>query len=264
MVRKTTGRTKASAAVTEDDLRRHIRAKGADYLKDPNITSVGIGLKNGNGAVCLQFTVGRKGESALESLSTTRIPEMIDIDGTAVPTDVIERSYGPSYNLVSPEQLDLRKQRIEPILPGVSVAHIAETAGTIGLIVFDRSTGSPCILSNWHVLNGNSGRVGDAIVQPGPYDDNNTALNGVGELMRSHIGAAGDCALARIRLRILIGLCTALMSFPSAWPGCLSVIRSSNQGERRPSPAASFVVSMSWPRSTTAYRPEIRRSAVSR
>ncbi|MCL6654979.1 endonuclease [Agrobacterium rubi] len=201
MVRKTTGRAKTSAAVTEDDLRRHIRAKGADYLKDPNITSVGIGLKNGNGAVCLQFTVGRKGESALESLSTTRIPEMIDVDGTAVPTDVIERSYGPSYKLVSPEQLDLRKQRIDPIRPGVSVAHIAQTAGTIGLIVFDRSTGSPCILSNWHVLNGNGGRIGDAIVQPGPYDDNNTALNGVGELMRSHIGAAGDCALARIRLR---------------------------------------------------------------
>ncbi|MGV1754930.1 DNA/RNA non-specific endonuclease [Agrobacterium sp. CG674] len=201
MVRKTTGRAKASATVTEDDLRRHIRAKASDYLKDPNITSVGIGLKNGDGAVCLQFTVGRKGESALESLPTTRIPEMIDVDGTPVPTDVIERSYGPSYTLVTAEQLDLRKQRIDPIRPGVSVAHIAESAGTIGLVVFDRSTGSPCILSNWHVLNGNGGRIGDAIVQPGPYDDNNTALNGTGDLMRSHLGAAGDCALARIRHR---------------------------------------------------------------
>jgi endonuclease G len=97
MVRKTTGRAKGSAAVTEHDLRRHIRAKGADYLKDHNITSIVIGLKNGNEVVCLQFTVGQKAELALESLSTTRIPEMIEFDGTAVPTDVIERSYCPSY-----------------------------------------------------------------------------------------------------------------------------------------------------------------------
>ncbi len=200
MVRKTTGRAK-STSVSEDDLRRFIRAKGADYLNDPNITSVGIGLKNGNGPVCLQFTVRQKGESALESLSTTRVPETIDVDGTAVPTDVIERSYAPSYKLVEPEQIDLRKQRIDPIRPGVSVSHVAETAGTIGLIVFDRSTGAPCILSNWHVLHGNMGRIGDTVVQPGSYDDNNTSQNGVGQLLRSHLGAAGDCALARIRLR---------------------------------------------------------------
>lgn len=200
MVRKTTGQAKTTS-ITENDLRQHIRAKGADYLKDPNITSVGIGLKNGDGPICIQFTVGRKGESALESLATKRVPETIDVNGTAVPTDVIERSYSPSFKIVAPEQIDMRKQRIDPIRPGVSVSHIAETAGTIGLIVFDRATGTPCILSNWHVLNGNEGRIGDPIVQPGPYDDNNVSSNGVGELLRSHLGAAGDCALARIRFR---------------------------------------------------------------
>lgn len=201
MARKATRSGKASAEVTEADLRRHIRAKGADYLKDPNITSVGIGLKNGNGPICLQFTVGQKGESALETLSTNRIPETIEVDGKPVPTDVIERSYRPSYEIVATEQLDLRRQRVDPLRPGISVAHIAETAGTVGLVVFDRATGSPCILSNWHVLNGNTGKIGDTIVQPGPYDDNNTTLNEAGTLLRSHLGAAGDCALARIRLR---------------------------------------------------------------
>ncbi|MEJ6395953.1 DNA/RNA non-specific endonuclease [Gymnodinialimonas sp. 2305UL16-5] len=36
------------------------------------------------------------------------------------------------------------------------------------------------------------------IVQPGPHDDNNVAGNACGELLRSHLGVAGDCALARI------------------------------------------------------------------
>ena len=61
--------------------------------------------------------------------------------------------------------------------------------------------GAPCILSNWHVLHGANGAVGDATVQPGPFDDNNVAGNFCGNLLRSHLGAAGDCALSRIRTR---------------------------------------------------------------
>ncbi|QTF08169.1 DNA/RNA non-specific endonuclease [Brenneria izadpanahii] len=190
-----------SPGANQEALRRHIRAKGADYLKDPNITSVGIGLKNGDGPVCLQFTVGMKGESAIQSLGSLRIPEAIEIDGVMIPTDVIQRSYGPSFKLVKPEQMNARRERIDPIRPGVSVSHIAGTAGTIGLIVYDRFTGKPAILSNWHVLHGNTGNVGDVIVQPGLFDDNNTARNVTGELLRSHLGPAGDCALAGIRMR---------------------------------------------------------------
>ena len=200
--RKSSGRKSGkSDGPDEEALRRYIRAKGADFLKDPNITSVGIGRKNREGPICIQFTVGLKGESAIEALGSPRIPETIEVEGEAVPTDVIERSYRPSYDIVEVEQIDRRRERIDPIQPGVSVSHIAGTAGTIGLIVFDRTTGVPCILSNWHVLNGNRGQIGDTIVQPGPFDDNNTTLNAVGQLLRSHLGAAGDCALARIRLR---------------------------------------------------------------
>lgn len=189
------------AGPSEEALRRHIRAKGADYLKDPNITSVGIGLKNGNGPICIQFTVGEKGESAIEALGSPRIPVSIEVDGKTVLTDVIERSYRPSYRIVEAEQMDRRRERVDPVQPGISVSHIAGSAGTLGLVVFDRATGQPCILSNWHVLHGNGGQIGDTIVQPGPFDDNNTALNGAGQLLRSHLGAAGDCALARIRMR---------------------------------------------------------------
>ncbi|UUP18634.1 Nuclease [Nitratireductor thuwali] len=185
----------------EEALRRHVRTKGADYLKDANITSVGIGLKNGTGPVCLQFTVAEKGEFAIESLGSWRIPDTIEVEGRQVPTDVIERDYRPSFEVVEPETLGERRMRADPMRPGISAAHVEETAGTIGLIVFDRATGAPSILSNWHVLHGNRGAIGDPIVQPGPFDDNNLAGNFCGELLRSHLGAAGDCALARIRTR---------------------------------------------------------------
>jgi endonuclease G len=183
-------------------LRSHVRARGNDYLQDPNITSVGVGLKNGTGPISLQFTVGEKGDSAIESLDTEPIPPTVTLaDGTVVPTDVIERSYKPAFELVEPESLGDRRIRRDPIQPGISISHPNGTAGTIGLIVFDRATGAPCVLSNWHVLHGNKGAIGDRIVQPGPFDDNNIAGNFSGKLLRSHLGNAGDCALARIEQR---------------------------------------------------------------
>ncbi|MEK1896110.1 MAG: DNA/RNA non-specific endonuclease, partial [Rhizobium sp.] len=90
MARKTTrGTRQSTGGISEEALRRHIRAKGADYLQDPNITSVGIGLKNGDGPICLQFTVGTKGDSAIEALGSRRIPEAIEVEGEMVPTDVL-------------------------------------------------------------------------------------------------------------------------------------------------------------------------------
>lgn len=185
-----------------DALREYVRARGNDYLKDPNVTSVGVGLKNGDGPVSLQFTVGEKGDSAIEALGSERIPETITLpDGTTVPTDVIQRSYKPAFEVVEAESLDDRRVRRDPLQPGISISHPGGTAGTIGMIVFDRATGAPCVLSNWHVLHGNGGAIGDTIVQPGPFDDNNVAGNAAGKLLRSHLGNAGDCALARIEGR---------------------------------------------------------------
>lgn len=181
-----------------DALRRHIRMKGAEYLADPNITSVGIGRKNGTGPICLQFSVRRKGNAALETLGSHRIPEVVEVEGAAIPTDVVQRDFEPSYAIVEANHLDERRRRVDPIRPGISVSHPAGTAGTLGLIVRDRVTGAPCIVSNWHVLHGAGGAIGDRVVQPGPFDDNDIARNGTGTLLRSHLGPAGDAALARI------------------------------------------------------------------
>ncbi len=185
-------------------LRRYIRTNAHAFLQDPNITSVGVGRKNNqpDGPISLIFTVGEKvASSQLESLGTKELPRTIEIDGFIIPTDVEERTYQPSYTVVEPENTGTRKLRLNPIMPGISVAHYTSTAGTLGAIVFDEETGEPCILSNWHVLHTNDGDIDDPVVQPGPFDNNDTAGNLAGELLRSHLGAAGDCAIARIRGR---------------------------------------------------------------
>ena len=121
--------------------------------------------------------------------------------GHKILTDVIQRNYKPSYELVSDEAPDKHKTRVDPIFPGASVSHFKGTAGTIGMIVFKADDGVPCVLSNWHVLHGPEGKIGDQVVQPGPHDNDNVDGNSCGELLCSHLGVAGDCALARIRGR---------------------------------------------------------------
>jgi endonuclease G len=192
--------------VSMESLKQFVRTQGLDYLKNNNITSVGIGYKQINGKptneISIQFTVEEKSEpEALEELDTPLIPQSFVIDGVVVPTDVIERSFEIDYKIVEEVSPDQRKTRINPIQPGTSVANKKVSAGTIGCIVYDQKNGAPYILSNWHVLHGPQGNIGDEIVQPGPFDDNRINLNRLGKLVRSHLGAAGDCAIATIEDR---------------------------------------------------------------
>lgn len=187
-------------------LKQFVRTEGVEYLDDPNVTSVGIGYKEENGKptkeLSIQFTVEHKAApEVLESLGTTELPKSFVIAGKEVPTDVLQRSYEPGYQIVAEAAANPRKTRINPIVPGTSISHISGTAGTLGCIVFDKHNGVPYVLSNWHVLHGPSGRIGDEIVQPGPHDDNRTQLNHAGKLVRSHLGVAGDCAIATIEDR---------------------------------------------------------------
>lgn len=192
---------------TMDQLRAFVRSRGDAFLDDPNINSIGIGEKVTKGKrgkeLAIQFTVNQKLETAnqIEAAGSTPIPKQIDFEGVKIPTDVIERQFKACFELVALEQKSVRKQRVDPMRPGVSVSHPSGTAGTLGLIVYDQHSGAACILSNWHVLNTPSGQIGDAIVQPGPYDDNRVDQNKAGTLLRSHLGIAGDCAIAKIEGR---------------------------------------------------------------
>jgi len=75
----------------------------------------------------------------------------------------------------APFSANLNK-RIRPAMGGFSVGHVDITAGTIGTCCYDLypfpsiPTGY-YILSNNHVLaNSNNAKLGDPILQPGPYD----------------------------------------------------------------------------------------------
>ncbi len=200
---KSSSKNKPDSSDFMEKLKQYVRTTGVDFLSDNNISSIGIGYKTVDGKptkeVAIQFTVEEKvAPDVLESLETEMIPATIEIDGVAVPTDVVQRKFQTDYAVVAENAVNPRKVRIEPIEPGVSVANINVTAGTIGCIVYDSANGTPYILSNWHVLHGNKGKIGDDVVQPGPRDDNRVHLNQLGKLVRSHLGAAGDCAVASI------------------------------------------------------------------
>jgi endonuclease G len=202
----------ADEASTEDEelltaLRQFIRARGEEYLKDPNITPIGIGHKVTDGerkpTISIQFTVREKvaEPEALEALGTSAVPPSITVGGVEVPTDVLERHYEPSFREIAEPVAVQRKVRLDPVVPGLSVGNVHVSAGTIGGVVYDKGDGTPYVLSNWHVLHGPDGALGDDVVQPGKHDDNRIDRNRLGTLVRSHLGVAGDCAVASIEDR---------------------------------------------------------------
>jgi hypothetical protein len=75
--------------------------------------------------------------------------------------------------------------RLRPMRPGGSVGHYKIAAGTIGAIARHGASGRYVILSNNHVLaNENDAGVGDAIIQPGDYDDGKRPKDTVAKLTK--------------------------------------------------------------------------------
>lgn len=104
-----------------------------------------------------------------------------------VATDVVEVGdiFAGGGDLSAVEDVDeihetvtpqLLRRRVRPARGGYSVGHYKITAGTLGTCCYDLSPFPSIprryyILSNNHVLaNSNNARIGDPILQPGPYD----------------------------------------------------------------------------------------------
>jgi endonuclease G, mitochondrial len=186
-----------------------VRQVADDYLTDPNINSVGLGYKTVDGQatdeLALQFTVDRKlAPDALAAAGTRQIPATITANGFTFKTDVAERTFELQPIAAPRETKSERTKRRDPMEAGISIGNFRETAGTLGCVVKDIATGEMLMLSNWHVLRGPEGKLGDVILQPGPSDDNRVELNRAGSLVRSFLGLAGDCAVARPEGRGLV------------------------------------------------------------
>lgn len=125
-------------------------------------------------------------ESALEAAEI--FPEKIG----DVPVDVIEAEYE-----IKRETHPREHREPQPILlSGISIGRPDEGTGTLGTFVIDKQTNRPAILSNWHVLVGPNGHLGDEIIQPGGADNGKTLRDKVATLGRSLLDQKGDAAIA--------------------------------------------------------------------
>ncbi len=156
---------------------RAAKAAHTAVLMDlPNVIGVGIGRQIvGNvqtDELCLSVLVADK--IAIEGLPPgALVPSQLG----NVPTDVVQ------VGVIRADQAPTDKFRPAP--GGVSIGHYQISAGTLGCIVRDRTTGDRLILSNNHVLaNSNDATAGDPIIQPGGADGGTVAEDLIARLER--------------------------------------------------------------------------------
>jgi hypothetical protein len=131
--------------------------------------------------------------TAPPDLAFGRLPELqFAPNGGAVASAVrtVERELTPEERLAEDVRALTLRDRIRPAMGGYSVGHYQITAGTIATgcydwIEFPDIPSRFYLLSNNHVLaNSNAARLGDPILQPGPYDGGTVLSDVVGRLTR--------------------------------------------------------------------------------
>ncbi|MCB1055478.1 MAG: hypothetical protein KDD11_08190 [Acidobacteria bacterium] len=135
-----------------------------------------------------------------------------------VPVDIVDARYFPSHGhshqtleqgvfsaplergdeLSDAEMILTGRNRVEPLVGGISIGSTIGQAGTLGAIVWDRTDGRPCILSNWHVMAGTvDAGVGEPVYQPSFFDGGQSD-DVVAHLKRWHLADLGDAAIAEL------------------------------------------------------------------
>ena len=151
----------------------------AELLRKPNVVGVAVGYKESSGVISDEPAVVVLVEQK-KPIAALSEDALIPREVEGVRTDVYEVGY------LQAQQQETPRGRFRPTIPGgVSIAHYKVTAGTLGAMVRDRTTGERFILSNNHVLaNSNEALVGDAILQPGPTDGGQNPADVVAKLER--------------------------------------------------------------------------------
>ncbi|MGH9629213.1 MAG: hypothetical protein ACRD7E_12910 [Bryobacteraceae bacterium] len=153
-----------------------LRMEDAVAAASHNVLAVGIGRKIVHGSAT--ETTGLK-VYVVQKLALSALPEQARLPETfsGIPVDVVEAP--PSYLMGWPYGVTpcsaIRRRQQRPVTAGISAAHGALTAGTVG--GFFRSTRAGddpsriLVLSNNHVFaNVNLGCLSDGLYQPGPAD----------------------------------------------------------------------------------------------
>jgi hypothetical protein len=152
---------------------------------DANIVGVGIGFGSGmahGGApgdpVLEVYTIEH--ESPMETRARLASAAGVQaLTGSDFPVHVVRTGVIDAYQ---------HRMRLRPSPGGISIGHVAITAGTQGCLAVGRSAprnSRLMVLSNNHVLaNVNAGPLGAAIVQPGPFDGGHSPADQVAILER--------------------------------------------------------------------------------
>lgn len=178
---------------------RHLSKSTIQHLFSlENVVGVGYGLKEVAGRVT--------DKEGIVVMVSTKVPASRLAKNQVVPkliegmvSDVIEighvtaREVHPDNENLESDTFEIdksRKSRWRPAPGGVSIGHYKITAGTLGAVVYDNSSGKRLILSNNHVLaNSTNGkdhrsRIGDPILQPGPLDGGTVKRDTIAKLFR--------------------------------------------------------------------------------
>ena len=151
-----------------DQLNALVARLRGEYAGDPNVRTIGWGLKRSGGAledtISIIFYVKAKlpSDRAIALAGSKPIPSEIE----GYPTDVETSNPG----IEAAGQRD--DQQYDPLVGGPATSNAEEHifwfngAGTLGLLVRDAGDNAPMALSNWHVW-ADGGDVGDRIIQPG-------------------------------------------------------------------------------------------------
>lgn len=176
-----------SAKAREETSKAHSAAvEGFLERQTGNVVGLAEGIKWKNGKPT--------GEPALIVLVTHKLEkdqvspkDLVPAKLGGMQTDVLAVGYVFAGGHCEPSETGIQTltKRTRPAKGGYSVGHKNITAGTIATCVYDilpggtvsppaHGVGIPSkyyILSNNHVLaNSNAGAIGDAVLQPGPYD----------------------------------------------------------------------------------------------
>lgn len=172
-----------------------------ELLGKANVVGVAVGNKikgeTETGDPCLTVFVSAKMD--LEMLGADKVKATVGKFKTDVVESLDIHAGGTCPDEVDDAQEDAQEEepgiqtlrrRIRPAEGGYSVGHVRITAGTIATAVTDSRPfpGIPSryyILSNNHVLaNSNNARIGDPILQPGPFDGGRLPRDVIARLTR--------------------------------------------------------------------------------
>ncbi|WP_166844816.1 hypothetical protein [Isoptericola sp. BMS4] len=175
----------------------------ADPVRAPTL-SLGIApRRNGTYRIAVRY---RLGVPTARAFVRRLVAEIGDDDVDVRRTGRIHTAARRAHNRhpVATAQAVGETGRVRPLRPGVSIAHVDVTAGTLGAFV--RRAGEPgtYALSNYHVLAGSpSAQPGDVVVQPGPADGGVAPDDRVGTLAQVAPLTAGEPATVDAALALL-------------------------------------------------------------